>query len=161
MWSPSSLINTIPFEMCSNVCTCFMCCSFVLSKCIECMITLFRQRAASGSWVCCRRSPWATTWWRKVSSDLSCPILLYNSLSRITLLKTYGLTSLYLPSPCLPFGLFWLALCYCFNLINEHDANIYDTMMLSRWCFLWYSRGLRLIPEYLSVRTYLGSDNPG
>jgi hypothetical protein len=39
---------------------------------------------------------------------------------------------MYLPSPCLPFGLFWLALCYCFNLINEHDVSIYDMMMLSR-----------------------------
>jgi hypothetical protein len=24
-----------------------------------------------------------------------------------------------------------LALCYCFTLINEHDVNTYDTMMLS------------------------------
>jgi hypothetical protein len=22
--------------------------------------------------------------------------------------------------------------CFCFTLINEHDVNIYDTMMLSR-----------------------------
>jgi hypothetical protein len=43
------------------------------TKCIECLIALFRQRAACGSWVCCRRSPWATTWWRQVSSDLLCP----------------------------------------------------------------------------------------
>jgi hypothetical protein len=64
-----------------------MWCSFLLSKCIEWMIALFRQRAARGSWVCCRRSLWATTWWRQVSSDLSCPTLLYNSLSCITLLK--------------------------------------------------------------------------
>jgi hypothetical protein len=24
-----------------------------------------------------------------------------------------------------------VSLCYCFNLINEHDVIIYDTMMLS------------------------------
>jgi hypothetical protein len=42
------------------------------------------------------------------------------------------MTSLYLPYPSLPFGLSCLALCYCFNLINEHDVNIYDTMMLSQ-----------------------------
>jgi hypothetical protein len=42
------------------------------------------------------------------------------------------LTSLYLPYPYLPFGLSWLALCYCFNLTSEHDVIIYDTMMLSR-----------------------------
>jgi hypothetical protein len=43
------------------------------------------------------------------------------------------LTSLYLPYPCLPFGLSWLAFCYCLNLINEHDVIIYDTMMLSQY----------------------------
>jgi hypothetical protein len=37
------------FEMYSNVCTRLVCCSFVLSKCIEYMIALFRQRAVSGS----------------------------------------------------------------------------------------------------------------
>jgi hypothetical protein len=25
-----------------------------------------------------------------------------------------------------------VSLCYCFNLINEHDVIIYGTMMLSR-----------------------------
>jgi hypothetical protein len=39
---------------------------------------------------------------------------------------------MYLPYPCLAFGLSWLALCYCSNLINEHGVNIYDMMMLSR-----------------------------
>jgi hypothetical protein len=33
------------FKMYSYVCTCLVCCSFVLSKCIECMIAIFRQRA--------------------------------------------------------------------------------------------------------------------
>jgi hypothetical protein len=40
---------------------------------------------------------------------------------------------MYLHYPCLPFGLSWLALSYYFTLINEHDINIYDAMMLSRW----------------------------
>jgi hypothetical protein len=31
------------FKMYSNVCTCLVCCSFVLSKCIECMLALFRH----------------------------------------------------------------------------------------------------------------------
>jgi hypothetical protein len=53
---------------------------------------------------------------------IHCPTLHY---------LTYGLTSLYLPYPCLPFGLSWLASCYCLNLINEHDMIIYYTMMLS------------------------------
>jgi hypothetical protein len=121
------------FKMCSNVCTCLVWCSFVLFKFIECMLVLLRQRAARGSWVCCRRSLWATTWWRQVSSDLSCPTLLYNSLSCITLWKPKDwlvcifLTLVYL---C---GLIMVSLCYCLNLINEHDVIFYDTMMLSRW----------------------------
>jgi hypothetical protein len=38
---------------------------------------------------------------------------------------------MYLPCPWLPFGLLWLASCYCSTLINEHDEKIYDTIMLS------------------------------
>jgi hypothetical protein len=144
--------------MFSNVGICLMWCSFVLSKCIECMIALFRQRAARGSWVCCRRSLWAT-WWRQVFSDLSCPTLIYNSLSRITLLKLKDwLVYIYVTLVYLS-GLIMVSLCYWFNLINEHDVIIYDTMMLSRWGSCDYFRGLRLFPEYLSVRTCLGSDN--
>jgi hypothetical protein len=37
------------------------------------MITLFRRRAARGSWVCCGRPSWVATRWRQVSSDLLCP----------------------------------------------------------------------------------------
>jgi vacuolar-type H+-ATPase subunit I/STV1 len=45
---------------------------------------------------------------------------------------TYGLTSLYLLILVYLFGLIMVSLCYCFNLINEHDVNIYDTIMLSQ-----------------------------
>jgi hypothetical protein len=160
-WSYCPLFSTTSFELCSNVCTCLMWCSFVLSKYIECMITLFRQRAARGSWVCCRRSLWATTWWGQVSSNLSCPTLLYNSLSHITLLKLKDcLVCIYLTLVYL-FGLIMVNLCYFFNLVNEHDVMIYDTMMLSRWGCCDYIGGLRLFPEYLSIRTCLGSDIPG
>jgi hypothetical protein len=68
---------------------------------------------------------------------------------------------MYLPYPCLPFWVIIVILCYCFNLINEHDVIFYDMMVLSRWGPCDYFRGLRLFPEYLSVRTYLGSDNLG
>jgi hypothetical protein len=103
------------------------------SKCIECMLALLRQRAVQSSWVCCWRPPWATTWWRQVSSDLSCPTLLYNSLSRITLLKLkVWLVCIYLIL-VYRFGLIMVSLCYCLNLINEHDMIFYDTMMLSWW----------------------------
>jgi hypothetical protein len=130
----------------------------LLSKYIECMIALFRQWAARGSWVCCRRSYWATTWWRHVSSDPLCP---FNSLSRITLLKPkdwlvcIDLILVYL------FGLIMVSLCYCFNLINEHDVNIYDMMTLFWW---WSCDNLGdsgHFPEYLSVRTCSLSDHPG
>jgi hypothetical protein len=149
------------FKLCSNVCTCLMWCSFLPSKCIECMLALLRKRAARGSWVCCRRSLWATTWWRQVSSDLSCPTLLYNSLSRIALLKLkIWLVCIFLTLVYL-FGLIMVSLCYYFNLINEHDVIFYDTMILSRWGSYDYFRGLRLFPECLFVRTCLGSDIPG
>jgi hypothetical protein len=118
------------------------------SKCIECMLALLRQRTIRGSWVCCWRPPWTTSWWRQVSSDLSCPTLLYNPLSRITLLKLKdSLVCIYLTLVYL-FGLIMVSLCYCFNLINEHDMIFYDTMMLSRWGPYDYFRGLRLFGEW-------------
>jgi hypothetical protein len=147
--------------MCSNVCTCLMCCSFVLSKCIECMIALFRQRAAHGLWVCAEDPS------EKQPGEGKCPqtyhVLLYFIIHCLALhylkLKDW-LVCIYLTLVYL-FGLIMVSLCYCFNLINEHDVIIYDTMMLS-WCgSCGYFRGLRLFPEYLSVRTYLGSDNLG
>jgi hypothetical protein len=58
--------------------------------------------------------------------------LLYNSLFRITLLKLKDwLVCIYLTLVYL-LGLIMVSLCNCFNLINEHDVIIYDTMMLSR-----------------------------
>ena len=63
-------------------------------------------------------------------------LLNYNSSSNITLLKPKDWLALYLPCPWLPFGLLWLASCYCFTLINEHDVNTYDTM-LSLWLWCW------------------------
>jgi hypothetical protein len=38
-----------PFEMCYIVCTCLCAVHLSFSKCIECMIALFRRRAACGS----------------------------------------------------------------------------------------------------------------
>jgi hypothetical protein len=76
--------------------------------------------------------PWASIWWRQVSSDLLC--LIYFIIHQPAYHdQTKDWLALYLPCPLLPFGLLWLASCYCFILINEHDVNNYDTMMLSRW----------------------------
>jgi hypothetical protein len=147
--------------MFSNVGICLMWCSFVLSKCIECMIALFRQRAARGSWVCCRRSLWATTWWRQVSSDLLCPTLLYNSLCHITLLKLKDrLVCIYHTLVYLS-GLIMVSLCYCFNLINEHDVIIYDTMMLSRWGSCDYFRGAQAVSWVPLRKDLFGEWQPG
>jgi hypothetical protein len=56
---------------------------------------------------------------------IHCPALLYWK-PKDWLVCIY-LTLVYL------FGLIMVSLCYCFNLINEHDVIFYDTMMLSRW----------------------------
>ena len=104
--------------------------------------------------------PWASVWWRQVSSDLLCPIYFiihqpaYHDQPKDWL-------ALYLPCPWLPFGLLRLASCYCFTLINEHDVKIYDTMMLSQWWYCDTLGGSGLFPEYLSVRTCSWSDHPG
>jgi hypothetical protein len=72
--------------------------------------------------------------------------ILYDSLSCITLLKPKDWLALYLLILVYLFGLPWLASCFCFTLINEHDVNIYDTILLFWLC--WWScdtlfRGLR------------------
>jgi hypothetical protein len=104
--------------------------------------------------------PWASV------GEGKCPLTYYvpftfNWSSRITLLKPKDwLVSIYLILVYL-FGLLWLALCYCFNLINEHDVNIYDTMMLSRYWSCDTLGDSGCFPEYLSVRTCSLSDHLG
>jgi hypothetical protein len=114
-------------------CTCLVYCSFVFIQ----MYWMHDRFVETTS------SPWFLSVLPKiflsnnlVKASVLWPImsyLFYNSLSRITQLKPKDWLALYLPCPWLPFGLLWLASCYYFTLINEHDVNIYDTMMLSRW----------------------------
>jgi hypothetical protein len=86
--------------------------------------------------------------------------LLYNSPSRITLLKPKDwLVCIYLS-----LFTFWVImvsfmLLLHFNQWTWCEYLWYDDVI--PMMFLWYFRGLRLFPEYLSVRTCLGSDNPG
>jgi hypothetical protein len=104
--------------------------------------------------------PWASVWWRQVSSDPLCSI--YFIIHRPAYHdQPKDWLALYLTCPWLPFGLLWLASCYCFTLINEHDVNTYHTMILSQWwsCVILGDSGH--FPEYLSVSTCSGSDNPG
>ena len=130
----------------SLCCTCLVYCFCLLfPKYIEWMITLHRQRAVCVSRGSCRRCPWAATWWRQVSSVPLCPTyFIIHCPAYYEQPKDW--LAFYLPYPCLPFGLSWLALCWCFTLINEHDVNTYDTMLsLWLWCWtgdtLWGSSG--------------------
>jgi hypothetical protein len=106
--------------------------------------------------------PWAAAgWWRQVSSDLLCPIYFiihqpaYHEQPKDWL-------AFYLPCPWLPFGLLWLALCYCFTLINKHDEIQwwYYGFILDMMIYLWHLRGLDLF-ECLSIRTCSLDDHPG
>jgi hypothetical protein len=69
----------------------------------------------------------------------------------------------YLPCPWLPFGLIWLASCYCFTLINEHDEIQwwYYDFVLDMMIYLWHFRGLKPFLECLSVRTCSLDDHSG
>jgi hypothetical protein len=81
------------------------------------------------------RRPWASVWWRQVSSDPLCPIyFIIHCPAYYEQPKDW--LAFYLLCPWLPFGLLWLASCYCFTLINEHDVNTYDTT-LSLWLWCW------------------------
>jgi hypothetical protein len=58
---------------------------------------------------------------------------------------------------------YWLALCYCLTLINEHDDNyLWYTVFPSfiMMLYLWPSRGLERFLECLSVRTCSLDDRP-
>ena len=113
-------------------------------------------------WVLRDRRPWASVWWRQVSSDLLCPIYFiihqpaYHDQPKDWL-------ALYLSCPWLPFRLLWLASCYCFTLINgtwcEHLwYDVVSMIMMLDW---WYFRGLERFLECLSVRTCSLDDRPG
>jgi hypothetical protein len=105
------------------------------------------------------RRSWASVWWRHVSSDPLCPIYF------IIYCPAYyeqPWLAFYLPCPWLPFGLLWLASCYCFTLINEHDGIqwwYYDFIL--DMMILWHLRGLERFLEFLSIRTCSLDDRPG
>jgi hypothetical protein len=90
----------------------------------------------SGSTVKFRR-PWASVWWRQALSEPLCPIYFINHC-RTYQEKPKDWLVFCFPILVYPLGnwLLWLVLSYCFTLINEHDENIYDTLMIS-WLWLW------------------------
>jgi hypothetical protein len=134
----------------------FLCVYMFVWACLYSLCVTNRSRSVSelqGSTVKCWRPsdlilrvlqswrPRATVWWRQVSSDPLCPIyFIIHCPAYYEQHKDW--LAFYLSCPWLPFGLLWLDSCYCFTLINEHDVNIYDTM-LSLW--LWCRTGDTLV----------------
>jgi hypothetical protein len=119
----------------------------------------FRDQAL---WVLQGWRPWAYVWWRQVSSNPLCPIhFIIHCPAYYKQPKDW--LAFYLPCPWLPFGLLWLASCYCFTLINEHDEIQwwYYDFILDMMIYLWHFRGLERFLECLSVRTYSLDDHPG
>jgi hypothetical protein len=96
-------------------------------------------------WVPRSWRPWASVWWRQVSSDPLCPIyFIIHCPAYYEQPKDW--LAFYLPCPWLPFGLLWLESCYCFTLINEHDVNTHDTMLsLLLWCWTVIPYGARAV----------------
>jgi hypothetical protein len=108
------------------------------------------------------RRPWASVWWKQVSSDSLCPIyFIIHCPAYYEQPKDW--LAFYLPCPWLPFGLIWLASCYCFTLINEHDEIQwwYYDFVLNMMIYLWHFRGLKRFLECLSVRTCSLDDHSG
>ena len=90
-------------------------------------------------WVLRGWRPWASVWWRQVSSDPLCPIyFIIHCPAYYEQPKDW--LAFYLPCPWLPFGLLWLASCYCFTLINEHDEIQwwYYDFILDMMIYLWH-----------------------
>ena len=92
------------------------------------------------------RRPWASVWWRQVSSDPLCLIyFIIHCPAYYEQPKDW--LAFYLPGPWLPFGLLWLDPCYCFTLINEHDEDYqwYDVSLLYYDTILVVFKGARAV----------------
>jgi hypothetical protein len=105
--------------------------------------------------------PWASVWWRQVSSDLLCPIYFiihqpaYHEQPKDWL-------ALYLLCPWLPFWVTvvrFMLLLY-FNQWTWCEHLWYDVIMIMMLDW-WYFRGLERFLECLSVRTCSLDDRPG
>jgi hypothetical protein len=103
----------------------------LFTKCVEWMVALCRQRAVCGSRVCCRRLPWAATWWRQVSSDPLClTYFIIHCPAYHDQPKDWLVFCFFYPWLSIGNWLLWLVSWYCFTLINDHDENIYNTIIL-------------------------------
>ena len=106
--------------------------------------------------------PWASVWWRQVSSDPLCPIYFiihcpaYHEQPK-------DLLAFYLPCPWFTF---WVTMVSYMLALYFNQWTWWDTMMIL-WFYSGYDdilaafRGLGRFPVYLSVRTCSLRDHPG
>jgi hypothetical protein len=108
-------------------------CSFILNVWMYVCLRSYRERSGWRAQGTRRRSPWAAAgWWRKVSLDLSLSYTFLNSLSIFTQFIPKDWLAFVIHVVVYLFGLdyYYLALCYCSTLINEHD-EIYQWYVVS------------------------------
>ena len=106
--------------------------------------------------------PWASVWWRQVSSDLLCPIyFIIHSFAYHDQLKV--LTSFLFTMSLITFWVIMVSfmLLLYFNQWTWWEYLWYDDNILIMMMNLWYLRGLGLFPEYLSVRICSLDDHLG
>jgi hypothetical protein len=127
--------------MCLLCCICLLYCSFLFPKCVERMIASRRQRAVCDSRASYRRFPWATTWWRQVSSDPLCPTYF------IIYCPTYhdqpkDWLVFCLSCPWLPF---WdLAIMVDNMLVLYFNQWTWWEYFMIRWCYFGYEELVEL-----------------
>ena len=108
------------------------------------------------------RRPWASVWWRQVSSDPLCPIYFIIHCPAYYE-QPKDLLAFYLPCPWFTF---WVTMVSYMLALYFNQWTWWDTMMIL-WFYSGYDdilvafRGLGLFPEYLSVRTCSLRDHPG
>jgi len=106
--------------------------------------------------------PWASVWWRQVSSDPLCPIYFIIHCPAYYE-QPKDLLAFYLPCPWFTF---WVTMVSYMLALYFNQWTWWDTMMIL-WFYSGYDdilvafRGLGLFPEYLSVRTCSLRDHPG
>jgi hypothetical protein len=106
--------------------------------------------------------PWASVWWRQVSSVPFCPIYFIIHCPAYYE-QPKDLLAFYLPGPWFTF---WITMVSYMLALYFNQWTWWDTMMIL-WFYFGYDdilaafRGLGLFPEYLSVRTRSLRDHPG
>ena len=110
------------------------------------------------------RRPWASAWWRQVSSDPLCPIYFIIHCPAYYE-QPKDLLAFYLPCPWFTF---WVTMVNCMLALYSNKRTwweLLDDTMLLFWIRWWYTCDILgdsgHFPEYLSVRTCSLRDHPG